>query len=130
MAESGSLVALEALVDKYVTAYNEADFDTLTAMTADSVQLIHRNRGVNIDNRADMLASFRQFGELLPDREYHDRRSVVQLDSTTVVVRHAWRGTASVDIPGFGSAGELVGFDLASFMTFRDGQIVEWEDYG
>lgn len=130
MTEANTLVALEALVDEYVTAYNESDFSTLEKMTAEKIHLIHRNRGVDVDNRDDMMASFRQFGELLPDREYHNRRSVVQIDDNTVVVRHSWAGTASVDIPGFGSAGERVGFDLASFMTFRDGQIVEWEDYG
>ncbi|WP_342661441.1 hypothetical protein Rruber_05210 (plasmid) [Rhodococcus ruber] len=130
MAKAPTLVDLTALVDEYVTAYNDSDFATLEKLIAEDIHLIHRNRGVDITARAGVLESFRQFGELLPDRAYHDRRAVDQIDDHTVVVRHSWAGTASVDIPGFGSAGERVGFDLASFLTFRDGQIVEWEDYG
>ena len=52
--------------------------------------------------------------------------------SQRIVVREAWyAGTAAVDLPGFGAAGEAFRLKFCSVMRFDDrGILVEWKDHG
>jgi hypothetical protein len=38
--------------------------------------------------------------------------------------------TAAFDVPGFGAAGEYCRLEVLSLMTFQDGRLIEWCDYG
>ena len=52
--------------------------------------------------------------------------------SGNLVVREAWyAGTAAVDLPGFGTAGEAFRLRFCSVMRFdNDDILVEWKDHG
>lgn len=119
----------KAVVDDWVEAYNGKEFGRLEELTAEGVYVLHHNRGAEANNRKELFGLFEAFGAAFPDRRFSDRRSV-NLDGDVVIVQHTWGGTAAVDVPGFAAAGEKVSLELCTVVTVKDGQIVEYHDYG
>lgn len=117
------------LADQYIDAYNRIDFDALGELLADDVHIIHHNRGVEVDGKEAALALYQGYGGAFPDRAFTDRRDVL-VDGETAIVRHTWGGTAAADVPGWATTGEKVSLALTTFLTFRGGRLVSYEDFG
>lgn len=120
----------QVVIDAFVEAYNAKDFARLEDLVADDVHVLHHNRGVEANNRKELFGLFEAFGAAFPDRAFSNRRHAHPVGGDTVVVEHTWGGTAAGDVPGFAAAGEKVSLDLCTVATVRDGQIVEYHDYG
>ena len=78
-----------------------------------------------------MLGVLRAFAaSYVPNRHFEPPERVSVADN--IVVREAWYvGTAAVDLPGFGAAGEGFRLKFCSVMRFDDNDIlVEWKDHG
>lgn len=120
---------LAQLADTYVETYNKADMEALGALLADDVHIIHHNRGVEVNGKDAAIALFTGYGAAFPDRKFSNRTRVAHLDGE-VVVQHAWGGTAAASVPGWAEAGETISLDLTTFMTFKDGLLVDYHDFG
>lgn len=120
---------LAQLADAYVDAYNAADFDALGALLHDDVHIIHHNRGVEVTGKDNAIALFQGYGAAFPDRAFSRRSRVAVLDGD-VVVQHAWGGTAAAAVPGWAEEGETVSLDLTTFLTFTDGKLADYHDFG
>lgn len=117
--------------ERLISAYNAKDFDALERMIAPDLDFAHYNRDFVMDSRDALLAVLRQFAAtLVPDRHFEPAERVTV--AGRIVVREAWyAGTAAVDLPGFGKAGETFRFKFCSIMQFDDdGILVEWKDHG
>ena len=117
--------------ERLVSAYNAKDFAALERMIAPDLDFAHYNRDFVMDSRDALLAVLRQFAStLVPDRHFEPAERVTV--SGPIVVREAWyAGTTTVDLPGFGKAGESFRLKFCSVMRFdEDGILVEWKDHG
>lgn len=117
--------------DRVIAAYNAKDFDALEALIAPDIDFAHFNRDFVLTDRKALLDVLRGFAaSYVPDRHFEppERVSV----SGAIAVREAWYvGTAAVDLPGFGAAGEAFRLKFCSVMRFDDaGVLVEWKDHG
>lgn len=120
---------LAQLADAYVDAYNAADFDALGALLADDVHIQHHNRGVEVTGKDNAIALFQGYGAAFPDRSFKNRTKVAIVDGD-VLVQHSWGGTAAADVPGWAATGEAINLELTTFLTFADGKLVDYNDYG
>ena len=60
-----------ALVEKFLTAYNDKEFETMKQMMVPNVDMAHYNRNASFDNRDDLMAVFPIFANILaPDRKF------------------------------------------------------------
>jgi hypothetical protein len=116
--------------EKFIDAYNSGDLGRIEALLGEDVELTHHNRGVHIVGRASVMGMFVVAGQMMPGKAFVDRHSLDVLDSDRVVLRHRWTATPVVDVPGMGAAGETISLDLATFLTFRDGVVVDYHDFG
>lgn len=119
--------AAERLID----AYNAKDFESLEHMISPSIDFAHFNRDFVLTDRKSLLDVLRGFASsMVPDRRFDTPERVTVAGN--IVVREAWyAGTAAVDIPGFGAAGETFRLKFCSVMRFDDaGILVEWKDHG
>jgi hypothetical protein len=117
--------------DRLIEAYNRKDFDALAAMIAPDIDFAHFNRDFTLTSREALLDVLRGFAaSYAPDRRFEPAERVTVAGN--IVVREAWyAGTAAVDLPGFGAAGEAFRFKFCSVMRFDDdGVLVEWKDHG
>ncbi|MGE4303201.1 MAG: nuclear transport factor 2 family protein [Novosphingobium sp.] len=122
-------VALAA--DRLIDAYNAQDFNALEALIAPDIDFAHFNRDFVLADRKALLDVLRGFASTyVPDRHFEAPERVTI--SGHIVVREAWYvGTAAVDLPGFGAAGEAFRLKFCSVMRFNDeGILVEWKDHG
>ena len=117
------------LADTYIDAYNRKDLEAVVAMLASDVHIIHHNRGVEVTGPEAARALYEGYGAAFPDRAFTKRRDVL-VNGDTVIVRHTWGGTAAADVPGWATTGDAVSLDVTTFLTFRDGVLVEYEDFG
>lgn len=120
-----------AAAERLVQAYNAKDFDTLERLIAPNIDFAHFNRNFNLSDRGALLDVLRSFAtSYVPDRRFEPPERVQTFGDT--VVREAWyAGTAAVDLPGFGAAGEKFRLKFCSVMRFdASGVLVEWKDYG
>lgn len=125
------MVDTAAAAERLVQAYNAKDFDGLAAMIAPDLDFTHFNRDFVLSSRDALLDVLRQFASTyVPDRRFEAPERVTVAGD--IVVREAWyAGTAAVDLPGFGSAGEAFRLKFCSVMRFdAAGLLVEWKDYG
>jgi predicted ester cyclase len=121
---------VSALADAYIEAYNSGDLDRIGAVIADDIELTHHNRGAHAKGRDAAMAMFTGAGQAMPDKHFEKRHSLQTTGPDSVVVRHTFVANPKVDLPGFGPAGEEIRLDLATFIRFRDGLVVEYNDYG
>lgn len=115
--------------EDYIDAYNSGDLERIGALLAEDVRLVHHNRGVDVQGKPAALELFETYGKLFPDKAFTNRRSIAQAGDR-VFVEHTWGGKAAADVPGWAAAGETVSLDLGTFLTVRDGLLVEYNDYG
>ena len=119
--------ASEALID----AYNRKDFDALETLIAPDLDFAHYNRDFVLASRDALLEVLRGFASTyVPDRHFEPAERVTV--SGDIVVREAWyAGTAAVDLPGFGQAGEAFRLKFCSVMRFDENDVlIEWKDHG
>jgi len=125
------MVDVAGLSDRLIEAYNAKDFTALSAMIVPDLDFAHFNRDFVLTSREALIEVLKGFANTYaPDRHFErpERVSVVG----NIVIREAWyAGTAAVDLPGFGAAGEAFRFKFCSVMRFNDdGLLVEWKDHG
>lgn len=121
---------LETLAAEYIRAYNEADYEALEAILAENVHMLHHSRNSDTTGRDANIENMKTFQGILPDRKFTNRTLLQQLNDSQVVVKHVWGGTANIDLPGFAEKDVPFQLPLATFMTFSDGRLVDYEDYG
>ena len=117
--------------ERLIQAYNAKDFDAMASMIAPDLDFAHFNRAFVLTSRDALLDVLRDFAsKYVPDRHFEAPERVTVAGD--IVVREAWYvGTAAVDLPGFGSAGEAFRLKFCSVMRFDDdGTLVEWKDHG
>jgi len=120
-----------AAAARIIAAYNAKDFDGMAEMISPDLDFAHFNRAFVLDSRDALLAVLRDFAATyVPDRHFEEPERVTVAGD--IVVREAWyAGTAAVDLPGFGAAGEAFRLKFCSVMRFGDdGMLVEWKDHG
>lgn len=120
-----------ATSERLIDAYNAKDFDALSALIVPELDFAHFNRDFVLTSREALIEVLRGFATTYaPDRRFEPAERVTVAGN--IVVREAWyAGTAAVDLPGFGAAGEAFRFKFCSVMRFNDnGQLVEWKDHG
>lgn len=125
------MIDVAEAAERLVEAYNRKDFDALEEMIAPDIDFTHYNRDFVLSDRAALLGVLRGFAETyVPDRHFEKPERVRVAGD--IVVREAWyAGTAAVDLPGFGAAGEGFRLKFCSVMRFnKEGILVEWKDYG
>lgn len=125
------MVDVASASERLIASYNAKDFDALSALIDPDLDFAHFNRDFILSSRAALIEVLKGFAETYaPDRRFEpaDRVTV----AGNIVVREAWyTGTAAVDLPGFGVAGETFRFKFCSVMRFNDdGLLVEWKDHG
>lgn len=117
--------------DRLIAAYNAKDFGGMAALMAPDIDFAHFNRDFVLNSRDALIEVLQGFASTYaPDRKFEDAEMVLEVGDT--VIRQAWYvGTAAVDLPGFGAAGESFRLKFCSFMRFgADGLLVEWKDFG
>lgn len=120
-----------ALVEKFLTAYNDKKFETMSEMMVPNIEMAHYNRNAAFDNRDDLMVVFPIFADILaPDRKFSPAVRVTT--SGNMVIRESdFTGTATDDIPNFAAKGEHFKLRLCSVFRFNDdGLIAEWKDHG
>lgn len=130
MSEPNGNQRTEALAAAFVQAYNDKDFVRLRELLAPDFYFQHHNRGFEITDPDEFVATLKQFAsELIPDRAFGEPSRITSVGNT-VVVEQTWSATARVDIPGMGNAGERISLDLCSVFVFDGDQITAYHDYG
>lgn len=122
---------MAAAAERLIAAYNDKDFDAMARWIAPDIDFSHFNRNFVLASRDALLDVLRDFAaSYVPDRHFEAPERVTV--SGNIVVREAWyAGTAAVDLPGFGAAGEAFRLKFCSVMRFDEaGILVEWKDYG
>lgn len=117
--------------ERLIQAYNAKDFDALEQLIAPDIDFAHFNRDFVLTDRKALLDVLRGFAaSFVPDRRFEAPERVTVAGN--IVVREAWyAGTAAIDLPGFGAAGEAFRLKFCSIMRFDDaGILVEWKDHG
>lgn len=125
------MVDFVAATDRLIDAYNAKDFGAMSALIAADIDFAHFNRDFVLGSRDALIGVLQQFAEqCVPDRHFEAPERVFAAGDK--VVREAWYvGTAAIDLPGFGMAGEAFRLKFCSVMRFdHDGMLVEWKDYG
>jgi len=125
------MVEFAAASERLIEAYNAKDFDALSALIVPELDFAHFNRNFVLTSREALIEVLRGFATTYaPDRRFEPAERITVAGN--IVVREAWyAGTAAVDLPGFGAAGEAFRFKFCSVMRFNNnGQLVEWKDHG
>jgi predicted ester cyclase len=122
---------LEKLADAYITAYNSEDYDYLGELLDENIRMRHTPpRSVDNTGAAPAIQMMREFTAILPDKGFTQRSLIKQVSNDTVVLCHTWGGNPLADVPGFGTRGEPISLELVTFMTFADGRLVDYYDFG
>jgi limonene-1,2-epoxide hydrolase len=116
------------VVEAYIRAYNDFDFDALESLIHEDIVLTHHNRGFDTRGRQETIELYRGTPAVIPNRVLTNRADLVAVGDK-VVVQHALTGTPTVDVP-FGAAGEDFTVDLVTVFVVADGRVVSYEDYG
>lgn len=125
------MVDVAGQAERLIQAYNAKDFDAMAALIAPDLDFAHFNRAFVLHGRDALLDVLREFAaHYVPDRRFEAPERVTVAGD--IVVLEAWyAGTAAVDLPGFGTAGEAFRFKFCSVMRFdAQGILVEWKDHG
>lgn len=125
------MTALAEKSDQLVAAYNAQDFAAMAALMAPDLDFAHFNRNFVLHSCDALVEILKGFAATCaPDRHFEPAELVLEVGDT--VIRQAWyAGTAAIDLPGFGAAGEAFRLKFCSFMRFGpDGLLIEWKDFG
>ncbi len=121
---------IEQLAEQYVDAYNRNDLDALEALLHDDVHFQHHNREVDYRTKETSMDMFRMAAGAFPGKSFSNRLSL-RVSGDTAILQHTWTCTPTVDAPNMGAtAGVPLATELATFLTFRDGKLVEYHDFG
>jgi hypothetical protein len=120
---------LLAQAHKVVDAWNNLELDVLHDLVDENIVVVHQNRGVAATGRDLMIETVKQMKQVFPDRSIGETTRWA-VTGNSVLRETTWQGTATADVPGFGKAGELCKLNVLSIMTFEDGRLTEWCDYG
>ncbi|WP_040796411.1 nuclear transport factor 2 family protein [Nocardia higoensis] len=112
-----------------VDAWNRLDIDALRDLVDENVVVVHQNRGVAAKGRDLMLETVQQMSQVFPDR-FIGETTRWATTGNSIMRETTWQGTATADVPGFGNAGEFCKLDVLSIMSFDNGRLTEWCDYG
>ncbi|MEZ5149926.1 ester cyclase [Rhodococcus zopfii] len=112
-----------------VDAWNRVDLDALRELVDENITVVHQNRGVAATGRDLMLETVEQMKAVFPDRSIGETTRWAATGNS-VMRETTWQGTATVDVPGFGQAGEFCKLNVLSIMSFQNGRLTEWCDYG
>jgi hypothetical protein len=116
-----------SVANRWIEAYNAKDYETLDSLMGDELDMVHHNRGVELNGPVAALGIMRQFDDLLSTKRFHSTRRQF---ADGMVTEQTWEATATTDIPGFVGEGETINLELCCVGTVRDGKDVEYEDYG
>lgn len=120
---------LLALALAVVDAWNRLDIDALRELVDENIVVVHQNRGVAAKGRDLMLETVQQMSQVFPDR-FIGETTRWATTGNSIMRETTWQGTATADVPGFGNAGEFCKLDVLSIMSFENGRLTEWCDYG
>ncbi|HZX77075.1 nuclear transport factor 2 family protein [Lysobacter sp.] len=114
----------EALVARYVAAYNAFDVETMLSLLTPDVRFENHANG-QLTASADGVDAFRALAEaaavLFADRE--QRVTSLRVDGDGAVARIDYRGTLAADVPGGPGAGSVLELAGRTEFGFRDGRI-------
>ncbi|MEU6643615.1 nuclear transport factor 2 family protein [Saccharomonospora sp. NPDC046836] len=118
------------LAEQYVAAYNSNDLDALEALLHDDVHFQHHNREVDYSTKTTAMEMFRTAATAFPGKAFSKRVSL-RISGDTAILQHTWTCTPTVDAPNMGAtAGVPLSAELATFLTFQDGLLREYHDFG
>lgn len=121
---------LKARVDAYLRALEAWDGEAVAACyAADAMQIEHPNQLKPKGDRrgvSQMIADLTRGRALLRQQRYEVRALVA--DGETVAAQLAWTGVLAVPLAGL-QPGDEMRADSAVFFRFRDGRIVEQQNY-
>lgn len=121
---------IEQLAEQYLDAYNRNDLDALEAILADDVHFVHHNRDVDYSGKETAMEMFRGAAGAFPGKSFSDRQTF-RVSGDTAIIQHTWTCTPTIDAPNMGAqAGVPLSTELATFLTFRDGKLVGYHDFG
>jgi steroid delta-isomerase-like uncharacterized protein len=120
---------LLGLAHSVVDAWNRLDMDALRELVHEDVVVVHQNRGVAATGRELMLQTVEQMSEVFPDRAI-GQTTRWATTGNSVMRETTWQGTATAEVPGFGKKGDFCKLNVLSIMTFENGRLTEWCDYG
>ena len=120
---------LLALVHEVVDAWNKLDIEKLESLIDENISVVHQNRGVAAVGRDLMLNTVQEMAQVFPDR-FIGETTRWAVTGNSVMRETTWQGTAGADVPGFGDKGEFVKLNVLSIMSFENGRLTEWCDYG
>jgi steroid delta-isomerase-like uncharacterized protein len=116
--------AKEALVARYVAAYNAFDVETMLSLLTPDVRF-ENHAGGRLTASADGVEAFRALAEaaavLFTERE--QRVTSLRVDGDGAVAGIDYRGTLAADVPGSAAAGSVLEVTGSSEFGFRDGRI-------
>jgi len=117
------------VVQRLISAFNQPDFEELSAVLAEGIIFSHKNKGMEGQGKEKLLANIRMMNDAFPGRVIGEtKRYAVNGD---VVFREAhWTGQAAQDVPGFAEAGQQAYLDTATLFVIHGGRIHEWSDFG
>ena len=120
----------QALVERYVAAYNAFDIDGMLALLARAVRF-ENHAGGQLTVALDGIDAFRALAEqskgLFSEREQRITR--IERTGDTLVAGIAYRGRLAADIPGGPAAGTVLELNGRSEFGFADGLIVRIVDH-
>lgn len=114
----------EALVHRYLAAYNAFDVDAMCALLSPDVRFEH-HAGGRLAVETTGMAAFRQLAEqslaLFSDREQRITR--IEADERGLTAGIAFRGTLRADLPEGPAAGSVLEMAGSSRFAFQSGAI-------
>lgn len=114
----------EALVGRYLLAYNAFDVDGMLALLSPDVRFENYSGG-QLTDAAHGIDEFRELAErsrsLFSEREQRITR--LTLDHDSAVAEISYRGTLAVDLPGGPSAGTVLDLQGQSEFSLEGGKI-------
>jgi steroid delta-isomerase-like uncharacterized protein len=120
----------QALVERYIAAYNAFDIDGMLALLAQDVRFEHHTGG-ELTVATDGIDAFRRLAEqskgLFSERE--QRITHIERSGDTLVAAIAYRGRLAADIPGGPAAGTVLELNGRSEFSFAAGRIARIIDH-
>lgn len=121
---------VEELAEQYLDAYNRNDLDALEALLHDDVHFVHHNRDVDYSGRETAMEMFRGAAQAFPGKSFSERQTF-RVSGDTAIIQHTWTCTPTIDAPNMGAqAGVPLSTELATFLTFSDGKLIGYHDFG
>jgi ketosteroid isomerase-like protein len=121
---------MQILVDRYITAYNSFDVDSMAALMHPDCIFEHVSGGsTHLATRG--IQEFRQAARQAETLFRTRRQEVIRykFEGTRAEIGIDFEGDLSCDIPGVAQAGEKLTLTGTSIFEFKDGLIYKLTDY-